>query len=204
MIQQCLRNALLRRGHPAAERIATIVTQVIVDRDDPAFENPSKPVGPFYSAEEAPAHALRGPAPGRGQRARLAPRRASPQPRAIVEIDAVRAMVDDGMLVIAAGGGRRPGRRGADGTLHGVEAVIDKDLGRGAARPQVGAARLLILTDVEQVALNYKKPDQRTWPISRRRGPPRSNKPAIRPNSVSIPVATTNAVAFPAATIVPM
>jgi carbamate kinase len=160
MIQQSLRNALLRRNHPAATRIATVVTQVIVDRDDPAFESPSKPVGPFYNGEEAQRMRYAGMRlvedSGRGWRRVVA----SPQPRAIAEIDAICTMVNDGMLVVAAGGGGIPVVQEADGTLVGVEAVIDKDLAGALLARQVGASRLLILTDVEKVALNYKKPDQ--------------------------------------------
>jgi carbamate kinase len=160
MIQQCLRNALLRRGHPAAGRVATIVTQTIVDRDDPAFESPSKPVGPFYTAEEAQRMRYAGlrlvEDSGRGWRRVVA----SPQPRAIAEIDSICAMLDAGILVIAAGGGGAPVVADAAGALTGVEAVCDKDLAAALLARAVGAERLLILTDVEQVALNYKKPDQ--------------------------------------------
>src|SRR5579859_340456 len=160
MIQQSLRNALLRRQHPAARRVATVVTQVIVARDDPAFENPTKPVGPFYTGDEAQRLRYAGMRliedSGRGWRRIVA----SPQPRAIAEIDAICAMLRDGMLVIAAGGGGVPVVEEADGTLVGVEAVIDKDLAGALLAQQVGATRLLILTDVAQVALNYKQPDQ--------------------------------------------
>jgi len=160
MIQQSLRNALLRRNHPAATRIATVITQVIVDRDDPAFENPSKPVGPFYNSDDAQRMRYAGMRlvedSGRGWRRVVA----SPQPRAIAEIDAICTMINDGMLVVAGGGGGIPVVQEPDGTLVGVEAVIDKDLAGAFLAQQVGASRLLILTDVEKVALNYKKPDQ--------------------------------------------
>ncbi|HUS15900.1 MAG TPA: carbamate kinase [Chloroflexia bacterium] len=161
MIQQCLRNALVRRGHPAARAVTTIITQTIVDRGDPAFENPTKPVGPFYGADDAQRMRYAGMRlvedSGRGWRRIVA----SPQPRAIAEIDAIGAMLRDGMLVIAGGGGGIPVIQEADGTLTGVEAVIDKDLGAAMLAQQVGATRLLILTDVEKVAIHYKKPDQR-------------------------------------------
>jgi carbamate kinase len=161
MISQCLRNALLRRGHPAARRIATIVTQMIVDRNDPAFDNPTKPVGPFYSGDEAQRMRYAGMRlvedSGRGWRRVVA----SPQPQAIAEVDAICTMVNDGMLVIAGGGGGVPVIEQPDGTLAGVEAVIDKDLAASLLARAVGASRLLILTDVEQVALDYRKPTQR-------------------------------------------
>jgi len=161
MISQSLRNALLRRGHPAARRIATIVTQMIVDRDDPAFQNPSKPVGPFYHADEAQTMRYAGMRlvedSGRGWRRVVA----SPQPQAIAEIDAICAMLRDDMIVIAGGGGGVPVIEEADGTLVGVEAVVDKDLAGALLARQVGATQLLILTDVAQVALDFRKPTQR-------------------------------------------
>ncbi len=161
MISQSLRNALLRRGHPAARRIATIVTQMIVDRDDPAFQNPSKPVGPFYNADEAQTMRYAGMRlvedSGRGWRRVVA----SPQPQAIAEIDAICAMLRDDMIVIAGGGGGVPVIEEADGTLVGVEAVVDKDLAGSLLARQIGATQLLILTDVEQVALDFRRPTQR-------------------------------------------
>lgn len=161
MISQSLRNALLRRGHPAARRIATVVTQMIVDRDDPAFQNPSKPVGPFYQADEAQTMRYAGMRlvedSGRGWRRVVA----SPQPQAIAEIDAISAMLRDDMIVIAGGGGGVPVIEEADGTLVGVEAVVDKDLAGALLARQVGATQLLILTDVEQVALDFRQPTQR-------------------------------------------
>ncbi|MDQ2810286.1 MAG: carbamate kinase [Chloroflexota bacterium] len=161
MISQSLRNALLRRGHPAARRIATVVTQMIVDRADPAFQNPSKPVGPFFSAEEAQTMRYAGMRlvedSGRGWRRVVA----SPQPQAIAEIDAICAMLRDDMIVIAGGGGGVPVIAEADGTLVGVEAVVDKDLAGALLARQVGATQLLILTDVEQVALDFHQPTQR-------------------------------------------
>jgi carbamate kinase len=161
MISQALGNALARRGHPAAGRVATIVTQVLVDAADPAFQQPTKPVGPFYSAEDAQRMADAGVAvvedSGRGWR-RVVP---SPTPVGLVEIAAVRQLVDAGLLVITGGGGGVPVVRDAEGQLHGVEAVIDKDLAGALLARELGADRLLILTDVEQVALDYKQPTQR-------------------------------------------
>jgi carbamate kinase len=161
MISQALGNALARRDHPAAGQIATIVTQVLVDAADPAFQQPTKPVGPFNRAEIAQRMADAGVAvvedSGRGWR-RVVP---SPTPIGLVEIAAVRRLVDAGLLVITSGGGGVPVVRDAEGQLHGVEAVIDKDLAGALLARELGATRLLILTDVEQVALDYKKPTQR-------------------------------------------
>jgi len=160
MIAQSLRNALRRRAHPAAGRIATVVTQVVVDRADPAFANPSKPVGPFYPAEEAQRMRYAGMRlvedSGRGWRRVVA----SPQPRAIAEIDAICTMLQAGMLVLTTIYALAPVVEEADGTLAGVEAVVDKDLAGALLATQVGAGRFLILTDVAQVAIHYRQPDQ--------------------------------------------
>lgn len=162
MISQALGNALARRQHPAAGRVTTLVTQMLVEATDPAFGNPTKPVGPFYTAEEAQRLADAGVAvvedSGRGWR-RVVP---SPTPVGLVEFAAVRELVDAGMLVITSGGGGVPVVRDAEGQLHGVEAVIDKDLAGAYLAHALGATRLLILTDVEQVTLDYKKPTQRS------------------------------------------
>lgn len=161
MIAQALGNALARRDHPAAGRIATIVTQALVDAADPAFAHPTKPVGPFYSAAEAQTLIDQGLAmvedSGRGWR-RVVP---SPRPTGFVERAAIRTLVEAGLLVIVNGGGGVPVVRDGAGRLHGVEAVIDKDLGAALLARELEADRLLILTDVEQVALDYKKPTQR-------------------------------------------
>jgi carbamate kinase len=161
MISQALGNALARRNHRAAGRIATVVTQVLVDAADPAFQHPTKPVGPFYSAEDAQRMADAGVAvvedSGRGWR-RVVP---SPTPVGLVEIAAVRQLVTAGMLVNTSGGGGIPVVRDAEGQLHGVEAVIDKDLAGALLARELRADRLLILTDVEQVAIDYQKPTQR-------------------------------------------
>jgi len=164
MIQQTLHNVLAERGR-AEIPIATIVTQVIVDKDDPAFRDPSKPVGPFYTEEEAKRLAaergyhVREDA-GRGWR-RVVP---SPEPKAIVEREAIRTLLENYTIVIASGGGGIPVVR-EDGQLVGVEAVIDKDLAGERLATDVGAETFLILTDVEQVRLYYKTPKEQ--PLSR-------------------------------------
>ena len=159
MMQRCLYNELRKRGRPWP--VATVVTQVLVDSNDPAFANPTKPIGPFYTAEQAEEMRSRGlhviEDSGKGYR-RVVP---SPQPAAIAEIYAIRALVNSGALVICSGGGGIPVvREGERGTLRGVEAVIDKDLSASLLAQRLDADRLLILTDVERVAINYRQPDQ--------------------------------------------
>jgi carbamate kinase len=159
MMQQCLQNELRTRSKPWP--VATIVTQMVVDPNDPAFANPTKPIGPFYSREKGEELRAKGYTviedSGRGYR-RVVP---SPQPAAIAEIYAIRTLVNSGALVICAGGGGVPVVRDPDGLLHGIEAVIDKDLGASLLAQKLDADRLLILTDVEHVAVNFRKPDQR-------------------------------------------
>lgn len=160
MIQQNLLNLLAEQGRSDIP-IATIVTQVVVDKGDPAFANPTKPVGPFYDETKAKAletekgYDVREDA-GRGWR-RVVP---SPDPKEIFEKDAIRQLVDARSIVIASGGGGIPVIR-ENGTLRGVDAVIDKDLAGERLAVDVGAQVLMILTDVEQVKLNYKTSDER-------------------------------------------
>ncbi len=158
MMQQCLQNELRRLGKPWP--VATVVTQMVVDPADPAFAHPTKPVGPFYTQEKAEELRAQGftviEDSGRGYR-RVVP---SPMPVAIAEIYAIKTLINAGALVICAGGGGVPVVRGENGDLHGVEAVIDKDLGAALLAEKLDADRLIILTDVEQVYINYRKPDQ--------------------------------------------
>ncbi|MDI3298719.1 MAG: carbamate kinase [Bacillota bacterium] len=146
--------------------VAALVTRAVVRADDPSFRRPSKPIGPFYGEEEAARLAVeRGyrlkEDAGRGWR-RVVP---SPEPQRIVEREAIRALVEAGVLVVAAGGGGVPvvERPGPDGRLvyEGVEAVVDKDLGAQRLAVDVGADRLVILTDVPQAFLHYRRPDAR-------------------------------------------
>jgi carbamate kinase len=171
MMQQCLQNELRRRGRPWP--VATVVTQMVVDPADPAFSHPTKPIGPFYTREKAEELQARGFSmvedAGRGYR-RVVP---SPMPAAIAEIYAVKTLINSGALVICAGGGGIPVVRDQKGVLHGVEAVIDKDLGASLLAQKLDADRLLILTDVEKAAVNFRKPDQRTLdrvPLSEMKG----------------------------------
>jgi carbamate kinase len=143
------------------KQAVTVVTQVVVDRNDPAFQNPTKPIGPFMSKEEALKRKEEEgwdvmEDAGRGWR-RVVP---SPYPLEIVELDAIKSLVDQGFVVIAVGGGGIPVIRLDDGSLKGVEAVIDKDLASSLLAVGIKADLFLISTAVEKVALNYKKPNQ--------------------------------------------
>jgi carbamate kinase len=159
MIQQNLGNLLAARGRGDIP-IATVVTQVVVDKDDPAFANPTKPVGPFYSEEDAKGleaekgYDVREDA-GRGWR-RVVP---SPDPIEIFEKDAIRQLVDARSIVVASGGGGIPVVR-EDGGLKGVDAVIDKDLAGERMAADVGASIFMVLTDVDSVRLHYKTPEE--------------------------------------------
>jgi carbamate kinase len=159
MIAQCLRNALHLSG--VEKDVVTVVTQVEVDPGDPSMVNPTKYVGPFYKAEQVEALRKRGwiikEDPGRGFRRVVA----SPMPLDVVEKGTIKDLIDDGKVVIAVGGGGVPVKREADGTLSGVDAVIDKDRASALLANLIGADELLILTGVDRVAVNYKKPDEK-------------------------------------------
>ena len=140
--------------------VVTLATQMIVEKADPAFQNPTKPIGPFYTKEQAEelertkGYTMREDA-GRGYRRVVA----SPIPRKIVEIDAIKQLWDS-TIVIACGGGGVPVVENPDGTLEGVAAVIDKDFAAELLAEQVEADTLMILTEVENVAIHFGKPDQ--------------------------------------------
>ncbi|MBQ3201160.1 MAG: carbamate kinase [Clostridia bacterium] len=159
-IQQGLSKVLRSRGINTP--VATVVTQVVVDKNDPKFQNPSKPIGPFYSKEEAKAiadekgYTMKEDA-GRGWRRVVA----SPMPVEIVELEAVRCLVDNGFIAISVGGGGIPVIRNEEGNLEGVAAVIDKDLASERLAEDLDADALVILTAVEKVSINFKKPDQK-------------------------------------------
>lgn len=159
-LQKALCDEFAVRGE---ERVAvSLVTQVEVDRNDPAFLDPTKPIGAFYSAEEAvrfreehPGATLREDA-GRGYRRVVA----SPKPRHICEINAIRQLLAAGVTVIACGGGGVPVIREKSGRLAGVDAVIDKDLAAERLAEELGADALFILTAVDRVKLNYGTPEE--------------------------------------------
>lgn len=157
-IQQALKYALSRLNKNIP--VVTIATQMIVEKSDPAFTNPTKPIGPFYTEEEAKklesekGYSMKEDA-GRGWRRVVA----SPLPRKIVEISAIKQLWDS-TIVIACGGGGIPVVENPDGTLEGVAAVIDKDFAAELLAEEVDADALMILTEVEKVAINFNKPDQ--------------------------------------------
>ncbi len=160
LLAQCLGNHL-RRLHVAVP-VACLVTETIVDAHDPGFADPSKPVGPFYDEAKArqlmleSGWAMREDA-GRGWR-RVVP---SPEPLEIVQLAAVRRLVESGCLVVCVGGGGIPVLRGPDGSLAGTAAVIDKDLAAAKLALDIEAEALLILTDVSNAYLDYRGPAQR-------------------------------------------
>jgi carbamate kinase len=160
MLQQSLQNKL--RAMSIEKDVITIITQVVVDAADPAFANPTKPIGPFYTGEEA-AYVAKAKGwtiiedSGRGHR-RVVP---SPRPLEIVEFRAIKNAIDSGAIVIAVGGGGIPVVRDANGDLQGVEAVIDKDRASSVLAGQIGADVLFLLTQVEKVAIDFGKPDQK-------------------------------------------
>lgn len=158
LLQQALDNALA--GLEVPRRVITLITQVVVDPADPAFANPAKPIGSFYTEEDAIALSrekgfLMREDAGRGWRRVVA----SPRPVEIYERDLIRRLVQAGAVVIAAGGGGVPVVKTAHG-LVGVEAVIDKDLAAACLGVEVKAQALLILTDITRVCLNYRCPGQ--------------------------------------------
>jgi len=159
LIQRALRNALSRSG--IARPVVTVLTQVLVDRQDPRMRSPSKPIGPFYTAAQADELRRRGYAlmedAHRGYR-RVVP---SPVPLRVIEQEVIRQLFESGAIVIAAGGGGIPVALAEDGTLVGVEAVVDKDLTSSLLATALRADRLLDLTAVERVKLDFGTPRER-------------------------------------------
>ncbi len=159
-LQQNLYNEFKKRG--MAKAAATVVTQVLVDRNDPAFQNPSKPIGTFMDEAEAKRRAEEDgwtvvEDAGRGWR-RVVP---SPIPIRIVELEAVQRLLDAGIITITVGGGGIPVIEEEDGTLKGVAAVIDKDFASSLLARSINADLFLISTAVEKVYLNFNKPNQK-------------------------------------------
>ena len=161
VLQQALLNHL--RGRQIKRYVVTMITQVLVERDDPAFQNPSKPIGPFLTREQAEERRDRLgwkilDDAGRGWRRLVA----SPRPTRVVQRLMIRDSARAGHIVVACGGGGIPiVRRQSDNAYEGVEAVIDKDLTSSVLAAEIGAELLIILTDVPQVYVHYGKPEQK-------------------------------------------
>ena len=159
-LARALRNEL--RHHRLARSPAAVVTLVLVDRDDPAFRHPSKPIGAFLSKERAEEHRQKdgwevAEDAGRGWRRVVA----SPAPKAILDLDAVRSLLDAGFVVVAAGGGGIAVIEDPSGDISGATAVVDKDLTSSLLARQLGAEVLVITTGVEKVYLDYGTPGQK-------------------------------------------
>ncbi|MCP4299848.1 MAG: carbamate kinase [Gammaproteobacteria bacterium] len=158
-IAQSLQNEFLLQG--VDQQVVALVTQSVVDERDPSFSKPSKPIGPFMTEEEALQHEQEdgwrvGEDAGRGWR-RLVP---SPTPLEIIELPAIRTLLDSGALVIAAGGGGVPVVYKPDGTLRPRPAVVDKDAASCLLATELGASVFIISTDVDKVALDFGTPEQ--------------------------------------------
>ncbi|HBL17448.1 MAG: carbamate kinase [Elusimicrobia bacterium GWA2_69_24] len=159
-IVRALHNEFRKRD--MRNQAVTVVTQVLVDREDPSFKNPTKPIGSFMSREEAEERRRKDgwnvvEDAGRGWRRVVS----SPVPVRILELDAIAALIRGGFTVVAAGGGGIPVVQGADGDLAGAAAVIDKDLASSVLAQKLQADLLIISTGVEKVFLNFGKPDQK-------------------------------------------
>jgi carbamate kinase len=158
-LQQNLQNELYRRG--ITKPVATVITQVLVDKSDPAFQNPTKPIGSFMEESEAQQRASElgwsvVEDAGRGWR-RVVP---SPLPQKVVELEAVSTLIEAGVIVITVGGGGIPVIEKTTGQYTGTAAVIDKDFASSLLATQIDANMLLISTSVEKIALNFGKPNQ--------------------------------------------
>ncbi len=159
MIQQCLSNALKKEY--IDKPVLALITQVIVDRDDPSLSNPTKPIGPLFDDNEANHMQKEGYKmirQSQGWRI-VVP---SPDPKQIVEGESIRKMLDDGIIIIASGGGGMPVVEKENGGLDGLEAVIDKDLTAERLAEAIEAELLMILTDVDKVYIDYGTQEQKT------------------------------------------
>lgn len=160
LIEQAFKNVLIKHG--IDKNIISIITQVIVDKNDPAFKKPSKPVGPYYNKEVADqltekfGWTFSEDPRGRGYR-RVVP---SPKPIEILNWNIIKELAERGNIVIATGGGGIPVIKNKDGTLLGVDAVIDKDLAAAALAVTIKANEFFILTDISNAYLNFNKPNQ--------------------------------------------
>lgn len=158
-IQQALRTELIKRGNNKA--VVSLVTQVVVDKNDPGFKNPTKPIGPFYDKGKAERlekekNYIMVEDSGRGYRRVVA----SPKPKKIVELESIKTLIDNDNVVITVGGGGIPVIEMEDKSLQGVAAVIDKDFASEKLAEDIDADEFIILTAVDKVAINYGKPNQ--------------------------------------------
>ena len=159
-LQQNLQNELYQRG--VKKKVVTVITQVLVDKDDPAFKNPTKPIGSFMDEPEAKRRETEQKwtvveDAGRGWRRVVA----SPQPKEIVELETVETLLERGIITITVGGGGIPVIDPGDGNYEGVAAVIDKDFASSLLAQNINADLFVISTAVEKVALNFGKPDEK-------------------------------------------
>lgn len=162
VIEQQLRNVF--NEHEIDKDIITIITQVMVNKDDPAFSDPTKPIGPYYTKEVADKIAkvtgsvFKEDARGRGWRKVVA----SPKPRMINNVKSIERLARDGQIVIAVGGGGVPVYYAEENHLRGIDAVIDKDLASALLASQIGAYKFFILTDVPKVCINFNTPQEKS------------------------------------------
>jgi len=156
MIESTLDNELMKLGVDAKQLFVTVLTYVVVDMHDPAFENPSKPIGPYFSKEEAKGLPYLTVETPEGYRRVVA----SPKPVTIVEKREIKRLLEEGFLVIACGGGGIPVIREGR-VFEGVDAVIDKDLASAKLAQEIGVDIFLLATDTEGVAINFQRPGQR-------------------------------------------
>lgn len=165
LIEMGFRNMFAKYG--IEKNIVTLVTQVVVDKDDPMFKNPTKPVGPYYTREQAEAFAkengsvYREDPKGNGWRKVVA----SPKPIEINNVGIVKQLSENGTVVVTVGGGGIPVIKENNGGIKGVEAVIDKDLASALTAIQIGADEFYILTDVPKVYINFRKPDEKALDV---------------------------------------
>jgi carbamate kinase len=166
MIEQGLRNILLEQG--IKRNVVGIITQVVVDKNDPLFINPTKPVGPYYDEKQVdtflkdrPGTPFKEDPKGNGWRRVVA----SPKPYSIINIDIVKTLSDAGNIVITVGGGGIPVIINENKQLQGVEAVIDKDLASALAAVEIGADKFYILTDVPKIYINFRKENEKALDV---------------------------------------
>ena len=165
LIEMGFRNMFAKNG--INKNIVTLVTQVVVSKDDPMFQNPTKPVGPYYTKEQAETFSkengsvYREDPKGNGWRKVVA----SPKPVEINNVEIVKQLSESGTIVVTVGGGGIPVVKEENGTVRGVEAVIDKDLASALTAVQIGADEFYILTDVPKVYINFRKPGEKALDV---------------------------------------